>query len=139
MHMALVPQVSEAQPLDVVVGARVVVVVLRVVVEEAVVMDWVVVIALVAIEEVAKAAVVGDKEEVGDAVEAVLCTFDVEFVSAIVDWTVVMKVVVEAGKLGTAEVGALDLVLVAVIVDVLELLLGIAVVDALEHWYLSLH
>ena len=50
-----------------------------------------------------------------------------------------MKVVVEAGKLGTAEVGALDLVLVAVIVDVLELLLGIAVVDALEHWYLSLH
>lgn len=82
--MALVPQVSEAQPLDVVVGARVVVVVLRVVVEEAIVGDCVVVIALVAIEEVAIAAV-GDKREVGDAVEAVLCMFDEEFVSAIVD------------------------------------------------------
>ena len=67
-HKALVPQDNEAHPLGVVVGARVVVVVLRVVVEDAVVMDCVEVKILVVIEEIVKAAVVC-------AVEAVLCMF----------------------------------------------------------------
>jgi hypothetical protein len=63
----------------------VVVVVLGVLVEEGVVEDCDVVIALVAIEEVAIAADIVGKTELVDAEKAVLCTFDVAIVDSTAD------------------------------------------------------